>query len=125
MKRSGDSTHHCQSTTPTLNDLDLPPPTLTQSSEQECSYLTASERHLSTYFVYGVDQFTDLSVLCQNPMSLDTHESVKPSGVLSTPKSLSNFSQSTLSSDLAAASESLLVHSSAQAFICAKSKHPA
>jgi len=41
------------------------------------------------------------------------------------PNSLPNLSQSAFSSDLAAASESLLMHSSAEAFINAKLKHPA
>jgi len=61
-------------------------------------------------FVYGDDRFANLSMPLQNAMTLDTHESAKPSGVLNSPNSLSNFSQSTLSSDLAAASESLLMH---------------
>ena len=39
--------------------------------------------------------------------------------------SLPNFSQLALSPALAAASESLLMHSSTEAFICAKLKHPA
>jgi len=42
MKRSGDSTHHCRSPTPTVNGCDSTPSTRTQSSEQECGYLTAS-----------------------------------------------------------------------------------
>ena len=75
-------------------------------------------------FVYGDDQFANLLVPLQNPMTLGTHESAKPSGVLYSPNSLSNFSQSALSSDLAAASESLLMYSTTEAFICAKSKHP-
>jgi len=72
-------------------------------------------------FVYGDDQFANLSVPFQNAMLLDT----QPSGVLSSPNSLSNFSQLALSSDLAAASESLLMHSSTEAFICAKLKYTA
>jgi len=76
------------------------------------------------HFVYGDDQFANLSVPFWNAMPLDTHESAKPSGVLSFP-ALSNFWQVALSSDLAEASESLLMHSSAEAFICAKLKHPA
>ena len=75
-------------------------------------------------FVYGDNQFAKLSVPFQNDMPLDIHESAKPSRVLSHPNSLSNISQLALSSDLAAASESLLVHSSAEAFICAKLKYP-
>jgi len=55
-------------------------------------------------------------------MPLDT---VKPSGVQSFPNSLSNFSQLALGLDLAAASESLLMHSSMEAFICAKLKDTA
>jgi len=54
---------------------------------------------------------------------LDTHESAKSSGVLGSSDSLLNLSQSTLSSDLAATSESLLMHSPTEAFICAKLKH--
>ena len=53
-----------------------------------------------------------------------TH-SAEPSGVLRSPNSLSNFSQLALGVDLAVASESLLMHSSTEAFICAKLKHPA
>jgi len=71
-------------------------------------------------FVYVDDQSAILSVLFQNAMPLYTHEPAKPSGVLSYPNALSNFSQLALSSDLAAASESLLMHSSTEAFICAK-----
>jgi len=37
MKRSGDSTHHCRSPTPTLNGCALTPSTEKQSSEQEYS----------------------------------------------------------------------------------------
>jgi len=70
--------------------------------------------------VYGDDQFANLSVSFQNAMTLDKHESAKPSGVLSYLNSLSNFSQFALSPDLAAASESLLMQSSTEAFICAK-----
>ena len=66
-------------------------------------------------FVYGDDQFAILSVPFQNAMSLDTHESAKPSGVLSYPNSLSHFSHLALCPDLAAASESLLMHNSTQA----------
>jgi len=47
------------------------------------------------------------------------HESAKPPSVLSSTNLLLNLSQSTISSDLAAASECLLMHSSAEAFICA------
>ena len=42
-------------------------------------------------FVYGDDQFANRSVSFQNAMPLDTHESAKPSGVLSSRNSLSNF----------------------------------
>jgi len=52
-------------------------------------------------------------------MALDT----QPLGVLSSPNSLSNFSQLALSSDLAGVAESLLMHSSTEAFICAKLKY--
>ena len=48
LKRSGDSTHHCRSPTPTLNGCDLSPSTETQPSELEYTYLTASKRHPST-----------------------------------------------------------------------------
>jgi len=48
MKRSGDSTHHCRSLTPTLNGYELTPSTRRQSSEYEYSYLTASKRWPST-----------------------------------------------------------------------------
>ena len=41
MKRSGDSTHHCRSPTPTLNGCDLSPSTEKQSSEQECTWRPA------------------------------------------------------------------------------------
>jgi len=44
-----------------------------------------------SFFVYGDDQFTNLSVPFQNAMTLDTHESAEPSGVLSSLNSLSNF----------------------------------
>jgi len=57
-------------------------------------------------------------------MTLDTHESAKTSSVPSSSNSLSNFSQLALNSDLAAASESLLIHSSTEDFTCGKSKHP-
>jgi len=53
-----------------------------------------------SFFVYGDDQLANLSVPYQNSMPLDT----QPSGVLSSPNSLSNVGQLTLSSDLAAAS---------------------
>ena len=49
MKRIADSTHPCrQSPTPTVNGCDLTPPTRTQTSEQEYSDLTASNRRPST-----------------------------------------------------------------------------
>jgi len=43
--------------------------------------------------VHEDDQFANLSVPFQNAMPLDTHVSAKPSGVLSSPNSLSNISQ--------------------------------
>jgi len=43
--------------------------------------------------VYGDDQFANLSVPLRNAMPLDTHESAKLSGFLSSLNSLSNFSQ--------------------------------
>ena len=75
-------------------------------------------------FVYGNDQFDSRSVTFHNAMPLHIHESAKPSGAVSSLNSLSNFSQLVLSLDLAEASESLLMHSSTEAFICAKLKHP-
>jgi len=81
--------------------------------------------HSCLPFVYWNEQFANLSVLFQNAMPLDTHESAKLSSVRSFSNSVSNFSQLTLSSDLAAASESLLMHSSTEAFTRAKSKHTA
>ena len=60
--------------------------------------------------------FANLLTPFQNAMPLDTHESAKQ---------FTNFSQLALSSNLAAASESLLMHSSTEAFTYAKSKHPA
>jgi len=50
MKRSGDSKHPCQSPTPTVNGRDLTLPTRTQTSEQEYSDLTASNRRPSTLY---------------------------------------------------------------------------
>ena len=44
-------------------------------------------------FVYEDDQFANLLVAFQNAMPLDTHKSAKPSGVQSSPNSLSNFLQ--------------------------------
>jgi len=43
-------------------------------------------------FVYGDDHFANLSVYFQNDVPLDTHGSTKPSGVVSSSNSLSNFS---------------------------------
>jgi len=48
MKWSGDSTHPCRSPTPTVNGRDLTFLTWTQTSEQEYSDLTASNRRPST-----------------------------------------------------------------------------
>ena len=62
--------------------------------------------------------------LPKRPAIWHAHESAKPSGVLNSSNFLANLSQSTLSLDLAAASDSLLMHSSAEAFICTKLKHP-
>jgi len=47
MKRSGDSTHPSWSPAQIVNSCDLTPPTRTQTSEQEYSDLTASNRRLS------------------------------------------------------------------------------
>jgi len=71
-------------------------------------------------FVYEDDQFAILSVPFENAVPFDTHKSAKPSSVLSSSNSLSNFSQLATSSDSAAASESLMMHSSMEAFFCAK-----
>jgi len=46
MKKSGDNTHLCKSTTPTVNGCDLTPST--QQAEQECSDLTVSNIESST-----------------------------------------------------------------------------
>jgi len=73
----------------------------------------------------GTVNLLKLSALFQNAMPLDTHKAVKLSSVPGKYNSLSNFSQLALNSDLAAASQSLLMHSSAEDFIRAKSKHPA
>jgi len=51
--KSGDNRHHCRSPTPKLNGCDLTPSTRTQFSEQEYSYLTASERHQSTPYSHN------------------------------------------------------------------------
>ena len=48
MKRSGDNTHRCLSPTPTVNGRDLTSPTQTQTSEQEYSDLTTSNRRPPT-----------------------------------------------------------------------------
>ena len=53
IKRSGDSTHHCQNPTPTVNGCELTPSTGTKSSEQECSYLTASKRRRATLYSHN------------------------------------------------------------------------
>jgi len=53
MKRSGDRRHHRWSPAPTLNGCDWTSSTLTQSSEQECSYLKASKRHPSTPYCHN------------------------------------------------------------------------
>jgi len=76
-------------------------------------------------FVCEDDQFANISAPFQKTMPLDTHESTKPSRVPSSRNLLSNYLQLALSSVLAAASVSLLMHSSTEAFTCAKSKHPA
>ena len=70
MKRSGDSTHHCRSPTPTLNSCDLTLSTRTQSSEQEYSLLTASERHPSTPYSRNTpESFSRENQPCPFPMS--------------------------------------------------------
>ena len=73
--------------------------------------------------VYGDDQFASLSVPFQKHH--DTWHTRVSQTILSSLNSLSNFSQLGLSSNLAAASWSLFMHSSTKAFICAKLKHPA
>jgi len=45
-RREVTARNHCRSPTPTMNGSTLPPSTRTQLPEQECSYLTASRRHL-------------------------------------------------------------------------------
>jgi len=57
MKRRGDSTHPCRSPTPTVNGHDLIAPTRTQTSEQECSDLTASNRRSSTLYSRNTPKF--------------------------------------------------------------------
>jgi len=74
--------------------------------------------------MYGDDEFANLSAPFQNAMPLDTHESAKPSSVPRSSNSLLTFAQLALSSNLAAASESLLMHSSTEAFVCANSNIP-
>jgi len=54
--KSGDSTCHCWSPTPTLNGCDLTQKT--QSSEQEYSYLTASKRHPSNPYYRNNQSFS-------------------------------------------------------------------
>jgi len=56
MKRCGVSTHPCWSPTPTVNDRDLTLLTRTQTSEQEYSDLTASNRHPSTPYTHNTPQ---------------------------------------------------------------------
>ena len=206
-----DITHHCRNPTPTLNDCESTPTTVTQSSEQEYGELRASNRHPSTPCSHNITQsfsrgtgpytfprstklvntslacsqdflkvwwrveissvvlrprqkshwvsarlgmhssweakqrdaavvgsFTPVSLLWMGTINLliTRHPSKTPchlthtsqsnhSSFLSSPNSLSNLSQLAISSDLAAASGSLLMHSSTEAFICAKLKHPA
>jgi len=56
MKRSGDSTYPCRSPTPTVNGHDLTFPTRTQTSDQEYSDLTASNRRPSTPYARKTPQ---------------------------------------------------------------------
>jgi len=56
MKRSGDSTRHCQSPTSTLNGCDLTPSTEKQFPERDNSYLTASKRHRSTLYFHNTSK---------------------------------------------------------------------
>ena len=72
MKRSGDSTHHCRSPTQTLNGCELTPSTGTQSSEQECRYLTASNRHPSTPYYHNIKKPKPHSIAL-TVASLDNH----------------------------------------------------
>jgi len=52
----GDSINSCQSQTPTVNGCDLTPPTQTQTSEQEFSDLTASNRRPPTSYSRNTPQ---------------------------------------------------------------------
>jgi len=56
MQSSGDSIHPCRSLTPTVNGHDLTLPTRTQTSEQEYSDLTASNRRPSTSYSLNTPQ---------------------------------------------------------------------
>jgi len=56
MKRCGDSTHPCRSPTPSVNDSYLTLLTRAQTSEQEYSDLTASNRRLSTPYTHNTLQ---------------------------------------------------------------------
>ena len=51
-----DITHHCRNPTPTLNDCESTPTTVTQSSEQEYGELRASNRHPSTPCSHNITQ---------------------------------------------------------------------
>jgi len=50
------STHHCRRPAPKLNGCDITPSTGSQSSEQEYSYLTASNRLPSTPYSHNTPQ---------------------------------------------------------------------
>jgi len=61
MKSSGDSTHPCRSPTLAVNGRNLAHPTRTQTSEQECSNLTASNRRPSLSTPYSRNTPQNLS----------------------------------------------------------------
>jgi len=64
VKRSGDNTHPCRSSTPTVIGHDLTFPTQTQTSEQEYSDLTASKRRPPTPDSRNTQIFTRNPVVC-------------------------------------------------------------
>ena len=94
-----------------------------EAKERDAKAVDASL--LFPFLCIGMISLPTIRCPCKPPCHLTRTESAKPSGVLSSHNSLSNLSQSALSSDLAAPSESLFMHSSTEAFMCAKLKHPA
>ena len=75
--------------------------------------------------VFGDDQFANLSVPFQNAMTLDTHKSAKASGVISTPNSLSNFSQLAFKLGFCSGIRELIDAQFYGSFHPCKVKHPA